>query len=399
MLKETLAERHRSVNKEGCGAVDALRVGGYYETNCRVCLGVAVFLRAGAHRTMEHITVGVAGAGGYAGIELVRLLLRHPYVSLAWVMTGPAHEGLPLTKLYPHLKGFTELVCKKFDPVLAEDVDLVFLAMPHGIALRTVPDFLERGCRVIDISADYRLRDPEVFQRWYNVAHTSSGLLGQAVYGLTELYRKDLPGCRLVANPGCYPTVSILCLAPLVKAGLIDYDSIIIDAKSGVSGAGRGLSLVTHYPECNEDIRAYSPGTHRHAPEIDQELSRLCGERICVLFVPHLAPMTRGMLATIYARPRKPASTRELLGVYRDFYGHEPFVRILDEEDLPSTKHVWGTNLCEITARYDERSGKLLVLGAIDNLLKGASGQAVQNMNVVFGFPESQGLETLGLYP
>ncbi len=349
--------------------------------------------------SMEAIHVGIAGAGGYAGIELVRLLLQHPKVSVSWVMSEPAHEGVPLTRLYPHLKGRTDLVCKRFDPHLGEDVDLVFLAMPHGLALKTAPQFLERGCRVIDISADYRLRDAEVFQAWYKVSHVSPEWLEHAVYGLTELYHRELPGAKLVANPGCYPTVSILSLAPLVKEGLVKFDSVVIDAKSGVSGAGRGLTLGTHYAECNEDIRAYSPGTHRHAPEIDQELSRLAGERICVVFVPHLVPMTRGMLATIYAKPATGLTTVELIGLFKDFYVQEPFIRILDEAELPSTKHVWGTNLCEITVRYDSRSDTIIAMGAIDNLIKGASGQAVQNMNVVFGYPETEGLTSLGIYP
>jgi N-acetyl-gamma-glutamyl-phosphate reductase len=348
---------------------------------------------------MEKIKVGVAGAGGYAGIELVRLLLMHPGSELQWVMSEPSHEGVPLSRLFPHLKGSTDLVCKKFDPALSEGVELVFLAMPHGLAIKTVPEFLKTGCRVSDISADYRLRDPEVFQQWYKVEHTSPELLGEVVYGLTELYRGQLPGARLVANPGCYPTVSILSLAPLLREGWIDPDSIVIDAKSGVSGAGRGLTLVTHYPECNEDVRAYSPGVHRHAPEIDQELTRLAGKKTCVLFVPHLMPMTRGMLASIYAVAAKSVGTKELVELYRSFYKDEPFIRVLEEGELPSTKHVWGTNLCEISVSFESRSGKILIIGVIDNLLKGASGQAIQNMNVVFGFPETTGLQGIGIYP
>jgi N-acetyl-gamma-glutamyl-phosphate reductase len=273
------------------------------------------------------------------------------------------------------------------------------MATPHGVAVSMVPEFLKAGCKVIDVSADFRLKDPKAYEKWYQMTHTAPDLLEEAVYGLTELNRSQLPGARIVANPGCYPTVSILALAPALQGGLAHLDSIVIDAKSGVSGAGRSLALRTHFSETTEDLQAYNPSRHRHIPEIEQQVSLLAGQKTQVTFVPHLIPMIRGMLATVYCKPTRETDTKELTDIYRAFYDQEPFIHVLTEGDLPRTKNVWGTNRCEIAVQYDPRSSTILVVSVIDNLVKGASGQAVQNMNVVFELPEPSGLESLALYP
>lgn len=349
---------------------------------------------------MQKIRVGIAGAAGYTGCELIRLLATHPQAEIRWLSTGPTHAGKRLHEVFPHLRVLPD---RPFLPlsaaVDAEDVDAVFFALPHGEAMALAPAFLERGARVIDIGADFRLVDARVFERWYEKGHTAPDLLPEAVYGLTELNRSKIAGARLVANPGCYPTVSLLCLAPLVRSGRIDVRSVVIDAKSGVSGAGRGLTLKTHYAECDEDLQAYSPLVHRHLPEIEQELSRLAGSEARVCFVPHLVPMIRGMLAAVYARVKSDLDPKELQTLYEDFYTGEPFVQVLPPDVLPRTKDVWGTNRCEIAARLDSRTGIVLAIGVIDNLVKGASGQAVQNLNCMFSLAETVGLDRIGLYP
>jgi N-acetyl-gamma-glutamyl-phosphate reductase len=348
---------------------------------------------------MKTVKVGIAGAAGYTGCELVRLLAMHPHAEISWLMTGKTHEGKRLHEVFPHLRGLPERVFEPMEPASARGVDLVFLATPHGVALSIVPEFLRGGCRVIDVSADYRLKDPKTYEAWYEQKHTAPELLEEAVYGLTELYRSELPGARIVANPGCYPTASILALAPILKEGLVQLDSIVIDAKSGVSGAGRSLSLRAHFSETTEDLQAYSPVRHRHVPEIEQEVSRLAGAKTSVTFVPHLVPMVRGMLATVYCKPFAKVDTGQLESLYKSFYEGEPFVEVLTGGELPRTKNVWGTNRCEIAVRHHTATSTILVVSVIDNLVKGASGQAVQNMNVVFGLPETSGLESLALYP
>ncbi len=348
---------------------------------------------------MKKVKVGIAGAAGYTGCELIRLLALHPQAEIIWLMTGKTNEGRRLHEVFPHLRGLPERVFQPLDAGAAGDADLAFMATPHGVAVSIVPEFLEAGCRVIDVSADYRLKDPKVYEEWYEKRHTAPDLLEEAVYGLTELYRSRLPGARIVANPGCYPTASILALAPILREGVARPDSIVIDAKSGVSGAGRSLNLRTHFSETTEDLQAYSPARHRHIPEIEQEFSLLSGRKTPVTFVPHLIPMIRGMLVTAYCKPVREVDTSELTELYRGFYDQEPFVTVLAEDELPRTKDVWGTNRCEIAVRYDPRSATILVVSVIDNLVKGASGQAVQNMNVVFEMPETSGLESLALYP
>ena len=346
---------------------------------------------------MSKSRVGIINVTGYAGVELARLLYQHPEVELTSV-TGRSAAGQKLGKVFPHLSCIdltieTELV----------EADLVFSAMPHRESAKEVIPLLNRGIKVVDISADFRLKDDAEYLSWYGFTHPAPQLLEQAVYGLTELYRSQVASTQLVANPGCYPTGAILPLAPAVKEGLIGPD-IIVDSKSGVSGAGRTLSLRAHYSEVNEDTAAYALDGHRHLPEITQELEVLSTEKsLSVTFVPHLIPMTRGMLTTGYAplASGKIATGKkgeaELMQLYLDFYKDEPFVKIVDSP--PHTKHTWGNNLCLIHPTIDHRTEKLVVISCIDNLGKGAAGQAVQNMNLMLGLPETTGLEALAIYP
>ncbi|MBC7326127.1 MAG: N-acetyl-gamma-glutamyl-phosphate reductase, partial [Moorella sp. (in: Bacteria)] len=277
--------------------------------------------------------------------------------------------------------------------------DVIFVSLPHGHAMALAPEIVGRGKIFIDLGADFRFRNPDIYEKWYRVTHTARALAAEATYGLPEIYREEIRTARLVANPGCYPTSVILGLAPLLKKGLVAPDSIIIDSKSGVSGAGRGLSLNTHYCEVNENIKAYGVASHRHTPEIEQELSLLAGQEVVVSFTPHLTPMTRGILSTIYARLTRPVGQEEVINVYKDFYFREPFVRVLPAGTLPATKMVVGSNHCDLGLVVDNRTGRIIVVAAIDNLIKGASGQAVQNMNIILGFPEDTGIAGPGLYP
>ncbi|MFC1992526.1 N-acetyl-gamma-glutamyl-phosphate reductase [Chloroflexota bacterium] len=346
---------------------------------------------------MSKTKVGIINVTGYAGVELARLLAQHPEVEFASV-TGRSAAGQKLNAVFPHLAG-VELVIEGE----LGDVDLAFSAMPHRDSAKEIIPLLNHGMKVVDISADFRLKDAGQYSSWYGFAHPAPQLLEQAVYGLPELYRSQVASAQLVANPGCYPTGAILALAPAVKEGLIEPD-IIVDSKSGVSGAGRTLSLQTHYSEANEDVSAYALDGHRHLPEIVQELTKLSPEgALSVTFIPHLIPMTRGILTTGYASlvSGKIAAgengKEELRKLYLDFYKGEPFVKIA--ESPPHTKHTWGNNLCLIYPTIDQRTGKLIVISCIDNLVKGAAGQAVQNMNVMLGLPEIAGLEALAIYP
>jgi N-acetyl-gamma-glutamyl-phosphate reductase len=344
------------------------------------------------------VKVAVAGASGYTGVELLRLLVGHPDVDICCV-TSRQHEGLPVNRVFPSLSGFCELVCEPLDvPAIAARVDLVFTALPHKSAMDVVPAFLQAGCRVIDLSADYRLRDQSVYEHWYQ-AHTSPELFAEAVYGLPERYRAALPGCRLVANPGCYPTSVILALTPLLEGGLIDLQSLIIDSKSGTSGAGRGLKEGSLFCEVNEGFKAYGVASHRHTPEIEQELSVLAGSAVRVSFTPHLLPVNRGILSTCYAALKTPLTTGELHDIYQQRYASERFVRLLPVGELPNIAAVRGTNFCDIGVVADPRTGRAIIVSVIDNLVKGAAGQAVQNMNLMYGFHESQGLGIVPLFP
>jgi N-acetyl-gamma-glutamyl-phosphate reductase len=341
------------------------------------------------------IRVGIINVTGYAGAELARLLYMHPEVKVTSV-SGRSAAGKSLAEVFPHLWPLDLKVGSELD-----DVDFAFSALPHGASAEAVAPLVRRGLSVVDISADFRLTDAAEYQRWYNVAHPAPELLAEAVYGLPELRRPAVRQARLVANPGCYPTGALLALAPAVKGGIIEPD-VVIDAKSGISGAGRSLGLAYHYAEANESAAAYAMEGHRHLPEIVQELELLrpkAEASLRVTFQPHLVPMTRGILTTCYAsladgRAVTKAKVREL---YEDFYRDEPFVRVTAEP--PQTKHTWGNNLCLLYPTVDLRAGRLVVVSCIDNLVKGAAGQAVQNMNLMLGFSEAAGLDQPAVYP
>ena len=344
---------------------------------------------------MSNTKVGIINVTGYTGVELARLLHQHPQVELTSV-TGRSAASHRLDAVFPHLAGIDLTIEAELG-----DVDLAFSAMPHKESAKEVTRLLNRGIRVVDLSADFRLKDASEYPTWYGFTHPAPELLKQAVYGLAELYRSQVASAQLVANPGCYPTSAILALAPAVKTGLIQAD-IIIDSKSGVSGAGRTVSLKTHYPEASEDVTAYALAGHRHLPEIVQELSLLKADLSpSVTFVPHLVPMTRGILTTCYAclEPGKTGKTgkEELMELYLDFYKDEPFIKVV--EFPPHTKQTRGSNLCLIHPTIDLRTGRLIVISCLDNLVKGAAGQAVQNMNLMLGLPETTGLEALAIYP
>lgn len=344
------------------------------------------------------IKVAVVGASGYTGVELLRLLLNHPDVTVTCV-TANQNAGEEVTTLFPSLAGRINMVCSALDVTeVAASAELVFTALPHQAAMAVIPGLLSAGCKVIDLSADYRLRDPQVYATWY-AAHTSPELLAEAVYGLPELYRAIIPAARLVANPGCYPTSVALALAPLLREGWIDPATLIIDSKSGTSGAGRSAKVDSLYCEVNEGFKAYGVGKHRHTPEIEQTLSDLSGQEVTVSFTPHLLPVNRGILSTCYASLRQETTTADLLQLYRSFYDGEAFVRIGAEGELPNIAYVRGANYCDIGLVVDPRTNRAIVVSAIDNLVKGAAGQAVQNMNLLLGLPETRGLEVVPLFP
>ncbi len=335
---------------------------------------------------------------GYAGIELARILHRHPEVEIVGV-TGRSQAGETLGAALPHLDRLGLVI----EPEITRSVDAVFSALPQVASAPVCARFAREGVKVVDISADFRLRDPAEYAAWYGAEHPAPDLLETSVYGLTELDREGVAGARLVANPGCYPTAALLALAPVVRGGLIKED-VIVDCKSGVSGAGRGLSLTTHFSEVNENVFAYGVGGHRHLPEITQELRRMReGYEPRALFQPHLIPMTRGILDTVYADFTdgafgSPQEASDAVGeLYREFYRGEPFVKVADAP--PQTKQTWGSNDCLVYPTVDGRTGKLVVFSALDNLVKGAAGQAAQNMNLMFGLPETTGLEQLAIYP
>jgi N-acetyl-gamma-glutamyl-phosphate reductase len=345
------------------------------------------------------LNVAIVGASGYTGLELIRILHCHPEVAVT-CLTSEQSAGKKISDVFPTLRGRCDLVLENLEPVrVAEKADIIFTALPHKAAMEVVPTFLKLGRHVIDLSADYRLSDPEVYGAWYE-PHLNPANLKKAVYGLPELRRAKIKGAKLVANPGCYPTSIILGLAPLLKAKAINLKEIIADSASGVTGAGRGAKVDSLYCEVNEGYKAYGVGgVHRHTPEIEQELSLLAGEPLMITFTPHLVPMDRGILSTVYASPLAATTTEKLVKLYRDYYNGEPFVRVLPQGSLPSTAFVRGSNFCDIAPIVDGRTGRIIIVSAIDNLVKGASGQAVQNMNLVCGFPETMGLDGLALFP
>jgi N-acetyl-gamma-glutamyl-phosphate reductase len=332
--------------------------------------------------------VAILGATGYTALEAIKILLRHPGVEITALTSRQAGRP-PIASVHPSLCGRLDLCLEDLPPAeVARRAECVFSCLPHGASAAVVPELLSGGCKVVDFSADYRLNDPAVFAEWYGEAHRDPERLGQAVYGLPELFREQIIGTSLVANPGCYPTSAILALAPLLKAKVVAPDGIIVDSKSGVSGAGRTPKPTTLYGECNESVAAYSIGRHRHTPEIDQILTTVCGSKVEVIFTPHLVPMDRGILSVTYSRPVRPVAEADVLKVLREFYAHEPFVRVVDH--LPATKDCSGTNYCHLTARVVR--GRVLTVSCIDNLIKGAAGAAVQNFNLLYGYPETTAL-------
>ncbi|MCK9273701.1 MAG: N-acetyl-gamma-glutamyl-phosphate reductase [Syntrophales bacterium] len=328
----------------------------------------------------------------------MRLLIPRSDIEVTAV-TSRKYKDVKVSKVYPHLEKITNHV---FADALPEKIaslcDIVFLAVPHGEAMRAVPVFLDAGKKVIDLSADYRLKNVDIYEKWY-VKHTSPNLISEAVYGLPELYRENIRNARLVANPGCYPTSIILGLAPLLTRGLVEPASIIADSKSGVSGAGRELQMSSLFCEVNEGFKAYKAGSHRHTPEIEQEVGILAGKDVSVLFTPHLIPIDRGILSTIYGTLQKRLTTAEIVNYYHEFYESEPFIRVCEEGVLPNVASVRGSNMCDIGIKVDERTGRVIVISAIDNLIKGAAGQAIQNMNLICGIPENSGLHLMPLFP
>jgi N-acetyl-gamma-glutamyl-phosphate reductase len=350
----------------------------------------------------DRIRVAVAGASGYMGAELLRLLLTHPRVTLTGV-TSERLAGEPLAQAYPHLRGLTDLPFHDLDAGwLADIAEVVFLALPHMESQHAVPVLRARGCKIVDLSADYRLRDPQDYVTWYKAPHIDPAGLAEAVYGLPELHRKAIAGTSLVASPGCYPMGAILATAPLVKNGLARLDGIVIDGKSGVTGAGaqgRKIDPMYLYTEANENLQAYAIASHRHTPEIEQELSALAGTAVRVSFTAHLVPLNRGLLTTASVPLASALATADLLRVYRDFYAGESFVRVLGEGERPTTRHVAGSNYCDVTVVADPRTGRAVCVSAIDNLGKGGSANGVQNLNVLFGWNERTGLDAAPVYP
>lgn len=343
------------------------------------------------------VDVAVVGAAGYAGVEAVRLVLGHERMRLAEI-TSTADAGSRLDRVYPSLSGRTDLVFTAPDvDRIATLAELAFLAVPHTAALELAGPLLERGVKVVDASADFRLKDPAVYEAWYGVPHTSPELLAEAVYGLPELDRTKLTGARLVACPGCYPTAAILAAMPALEAGIATSEHIVIDAKSGVSGAGRAASAGTHFATVNESVAPYKVAVHRHTPEIEQALAQVAGREVRVVFTPHLVPMTRGLLATVYLRLSAPLSitTEDVFEVYRTRYEAEPFVTVHEPGVMPSTREVSGSNRAHLGVAVDPRTGTLVAVCAIDNLVKGTAGQAIQCANLVLGLEEGDGLAAL----
>jgi N-acetyl-gamma-glutamyl-phosphate reductase len=334
--------------------------------------------------------VGILNVTGYAGAELARLLAAHPAVEIASV-TGRSAAGQKLGQVFPHFAALDLTVQAELG-----EVDFVFSALPHHDSAAQILPLLDKGLPVVDISADFRLKDPALYDEWYGFRHLAPQLLSRAIYGLPELHRAQISTATLVANPGCYPTAAILALAPALSAGIVG-GNIIVDAKSGLSGAGRSLKLTSHYCEANEGVSAYAIATHRHQPEIFQELKGLDASLGSLTFTPHLVPMTRGILATCYAPLQAGVSAEAVRKLYADFYRAEPFVRVTAEP--PHTRHVAGSNMCFVHAAVDARSGLLIAVGVIDNLIKGAAGQAVQNMNLMLGLPETAGLPQIAQFP
>lgn len=340
------------------------------------------------------INVGIAGASGYTGVELVKLITNHPHAKLQ-AITSNRYKGQSLTQIYPAMAGFENLICQGFDiSSFAGKIDIMFLALPHKVSMAYAPALIEKGIKVIDLSADFRFTDAAAYESAYQT-HTATQLLDESVYGLCEIYREQIKKARIIGNPGCYPTSILLPVLPLIKQGLIHTHTMIADSKSGVSGAGRSLSLATHFCEVNESFCAYKIGNHRHTPEINEILTQHAGLPVDLTFTPHLLPLTRGMLSTIYVTAKENVDAKKIRTAYNTFYEKEPFVRVLENNAYPAISHVKGTNRCDFGFHYNDRTQQIILISAIDNLLKGAAGQAIQNMNIMSGLPDETGLDTV----
>ena len=345
------------------------------------------------------IKVGIIGATGYAGGELVRILMGHKEAEVVWYGSR-SYVDQKYADVYRNMFQIVDAKCMDDNmDELAEQVDVIFTATPQGLCASLINEEILSKTKIIDLSADFRLKDVKVYEEWYKIEHKAPQYIDEAVYGLCEINRDKVKDARIVANPGCYTTCSILTAYPLAKEGLIDMSTLIIDAKSGTSGAGRGAKLPNLYCEVNENIKAYGVATHRHTPEIEEQLGYAAGEKVVLNFTPHLVPMNRGILATEYAKLTKKVTYEEVKAIYVKYYADEKFVRVLEKNQCPETKWVEGSNYVDIGFKIDERTGRIIMMGAIDNLVKGAAGQAVQNMNLLFGLPESEGLELVPMFP
>lgn len=345
------------------------------------------------------IKVGIIGSTGYAGAELVRLIVGHPQAEIVW-FGSHSYKDEQFADIYQNMFEIVDAKCMGEDmDRLADAVDVIFTATPQGLCSSLVNEDVLNKVKVIDLSADFRIKDVETYEKWYGIEHKSPQFIDEAVYGLCEINREDIKGARLIANPGCYTTCSILSIYPLLKEGLIDPLSIIVDAKSGTSGAGRGSKVANLFCEVNENIKAYGVTTHRHTPEIEEQLSYAAGKSVILNFTPHLVPMQRGILVTAYANLLKEISYKEVKAAYDKYYKNEKFIRVLNEDVNPETRWVEGSNYVDINFKIDERTNRIVMMGALDNLVKGAAGQAVQNMNLVFGLDEDMGLEQVPMFP
>lgn len=345
------------------------------------------------------IKVGIIGATGYAGQELVRLLLQHKEAEIIWYGSR-SYVDEKFSSVFGNVFQIVENICKSDDlHQLAKEADVIFTATPQGYLAGVLDEEILSQTKVIDLSADYRIKDVATYEQWYGMEHKSPQFIEEAVYGLCEVNREKVKSARLVANPGCYPTCSFLSIYPLAKSGLIDMDTLIIDAKSGTSGAGRGAKIPNLYCEVNENIKAYGVANHRHTPEIEEQLSYASGQKVTLNFTPHLIPMNRGILITAYATYKKGVTKEEIRKVYEETYKNEYFVRFLEDGVCPETKWVEGSNFVDVNVKVDERTGRVIMMGAMDNITKGAAGQAVQNMNIMFGLDETEGLRLVPMVP
>lgn len=345
------------------------------------------------------IKAGIMGSTGYAGGELARLLLQREDIDIKWY-GSKSYTGQEYSSVYRNMSGFADAQCQDDNmKELARQVDVIFTATPQGFCSSLLDEDILSRVKLVDLSADFRLRDAAVYEKWYQLSHPCPGFIKEAVYGLPEINREAIRKARLVANPGCFPTCSFLAVYPLVKEGLVDGDTLIIDAKSGVSGAGRGAKTDSLFCEVNENIKAYGVGSHRHTPEIEEQLSYAAGKPVTVSFTPHLVPMNRGILVTAYGTLTKKVTSQEVRAVYDRYYKDEYFVRVLEQDEAPQTRWVKGSNFADVNFKIDPRTNRVVMMGAIDNMVKGAAGQAIQNMNLMFGLPENTGLRQLPVFP